>query len=43
MEARVYPLTMIELINLLTTGREKLAAELIIELRTYEYIKQLKA
>jgi hypothetical protein len=36
MEARIYPLTMIELIDLLISGREKLAVELVTELRFYE-------
>ena len=36
MQARVYPITMIELMYLLTSGREKLAKELVSELCTYE-------
>lgn len=36
MNARIVPLTMVELIYLLTTGKEKLAEELVSELRTCE-------
>jgi hypothetical protein len=34
---------MVELIYLLTSGREKLATELVTELRHYESINQRKA
>jgi len=43
MEARIFPLTMIELMDLLISGREKLAAELVTELRTHETYNQRKA
>ena len=43
MQARIYPLTMVELIDLLISGREKLATELVSELRNFETIKSRKA
>jgi len=43
MNARIVPLTMVELMYLLTTGREKLATELVTELRIYETTNQRKA
>jgi len=43
MNARIVPLTMVELMYLLMTGREKLATELVTELRIYETTNQRKA
>lgn len=43
MNARIVPLTMVELIDLLISGKEKLATELITELRVYESTNQRKA
>jgi hypothetical protein len=42
MQARIYPLTMIELMYMLTSGREKLAKELVTELRVHESLNQRK-
>lgn len=36
MQARIYPLTMVELIDMLLSGRDKLATELVTELRVHE-------
>ncbi len=43
MNARIVPLTMVELMYLLTTGKEKLATELVTELRIYETTNQRKS
>lgn len=42
MQARIFPLTMIELMYMLTSGREKLANELVTELRVHESLNQRK-
>jgi hypothetical protein len=42
MQARIFPLTMLELIDMLTSGRTKLANELVTELRNYESQNQRK-
>ena len=43
MEARIRPVTVVELVDMLISGREKLAKELVTELRETEgYIQRRK-
>lgn len=39
-QARIYPLTVIEVLDMLISGKEKLATELVVELRKFERNKR---